>query len=179
MSLIALLIIIVGLISIVVPLRFLGVRTRLRGLAIAGLGFVLLILTPLDSKPPEPTISDPELKDRAQGFDFASAARNPDQCEGKLVRGNGKVIQVAEGWGNSVTLRVNVTRKLNSYGNSWDDTVLMRYRRRSDTESRILDDDLITFWGRCEGVETYTTVLGHTMTIPSVDAQIVTVTGKD
>lgn len=54
----------------------------------------------------------------------------------------------------------------------------MRYSRRSDTESRILDDDVISFWGRCEGVESYTTVLGNRMTIPSIDAQIVTLAGK-
>lgn len=94
MTQISLLIILVGLISTIVPLRFLGIGTRLRGLTIAGLGLALLILTPSEgSEPTSPTISDLELKERTQRFDFKGAARNPDQCKGKLVHGNGKVIR--------------------------------------------------------------------------------------
>ena len=125
----------------------------------------LIVLAILGSRnvshsPPAPAVSDKELIAHAHKFNFAEAARNPQQCNGTLVSGDGKVIQVAEGWGNSVTLRLDVTQTSKSYGISWGDTVLMRYRRRSDTESRILENDLIQFWGQCQGDETYTTVLG-------------------
>jgi hypothetical protein len=39
---------------------------------------------------------------------------------------------------------------------------------RPEGESRILEDDWITCYGECEGVESYTTVLGSQITIPSM-----------
>ena len=89
--------------------------------------------------------------------DYSDVARNPGNYNGSLVKFSGKVIQESEGWFNSLTLRVE------DGDNIWYVTYTM-----SDGESRILEDDKITVYGECSGVTSYKTVLGSTVTIPSV-----------
>lgn len=89
--------------------------------------------------------------------DYRAIARNPGEYEGKDVMFTGDVIQVVEGWFGSVTLRVQT-----------DDGIWYCTYSRSEDESRILEDDMITVYGMCTGVESYTTIFGATETIPSV-----------
>lgn len=88
---------------------------------------------------------------------YSDVERNPDNYEGKMIKIAGKVIQVSEGWFNSVTMRIS------SNGNIWYATYV-----RADGESRILEGDNITCYGECDGVTSYTTVLGSQVTIPSI-----------
>src|SRR5262245_20168267 len=104
-------------------------------LKMAGVGGALLVLTAVVfSHPPgsfnnssataTPALSEQDLVTRAVPFKYDDTARNPTRWEGKPVKGRGKVIQVSEGWGNDVLLRVEVSRKFSGF---WDDAVLMRY----------------------------------------------------
>jgi hypothetical protein len=85
----------------------------------------------------------------------------------------GKVVQVLE-MGSKTAMRVNVTK--GEYG-IWDDTVWVNYTRKSG-ESRILEDDIIKFWGTVKGRRTYTAVLGQEITLPEIDAKYLLVTQK-
>lgn len=89
---------------------------------------------------------------------YNDVARNPDKYDGKAIKFSGKVIQVSEGWFDSVTLRVK----------SGEDVWYVSYYY-SEGESRILEDDNITVYGECTGTTSYKSVLGGTITIPSVD----------
>lgn len=89
---------------------------------------------------------------------YNDVERNPDNYKGKKIKISGKVIQVSEGLFDSVTLRLE-----ESDGNVWYVTY-----QREDGESRILEKDNITCYGECDGVETYTSVLGGQITIPSM-----------
>lgn len=89
--------------------------------------------------------------------DYTDVARNPDNHKGEKIKITGKVIQVSEGWLNSVTLRIDCN------GDIWYVTYT-----RDDDEARILEDDQITAYGECNGIETYTSVLGSQITIPSM-----------
>lgn len=89
---------------------------------------------------------------------YKEVERNPDSFKGKRIKVTGKVIQVAEGWLDSVTLRVD-----EGNGNTW----YVTYTHK-DGESRILENDRITCYGECKGVESYTSVLGSQVTIPSM-----------
>lgn len=99
--------------------------------------------------------------DSCEKVKYSDVERNPKQYEGKLIQVTGTVIQVSEGWFNSVTLRVK-----QSDGNIWYVTYT-----RSDDEPRILENDKITVYGKCTGVETYRTVIGGSVTIPAMEAK--------
>ena len=103
----------------------------------------------------------------AQTIPYRDLARNPDNYKGKNVKYTGEVIQVQED-GNMVGLRVNVTK--NSYG--YEDTIYVIYNK-GIIEGRVLEDDIITLYGKSMGLLTYKTVLGAEMSIPQVIASIV------
>lgn len=89
--------------------------------------------------------------------DYMDVERNPDSYKGTQISIAGTVEQVQEGWFDTVVLRVNCG------GNMWYVTYA-----REEGESRILEGDYITCYGECDGVESYTTVLGSQVTIPSL-----------
>ena len=89
---------------------------------------------------------------------YREVERNPDSYKGKKIKVSGKVIQVSEGWFDSVTLRLD-----EGNGNTW----YVTYTRK-DGESRILENDYITCYGECTGVESYLSVLGAQVTIPAM-----------
>lgn len=93
---------------------------------------------------------------------YDDVARNPDNYEGKKVKISGSVIQVAEDFidlfdTNSVDLRVEAPDGI------WYVTYV-----RPEGESRILEDDYITCYGECDGVTTYISILGSTVTVPKL-----------
>jgi phosphopantetheinyl transferase (holo-ACP synthase) len=109
------------------------------------------------------------LKNEAKTVPYKDIARTPDAYMGAKVKYTGEVLQVQED-GNTVGLRVNVTK--NSYG--YENTMFVAYDK-GIVSGRVLEDDIITFWGNSMGLLTYKTVMGAEMTIPKVLAQIVEV----
>ena len=65
-------------------------------------------------------------------------------------------------------MRVNVTK--GSYG-IYEDTVYVIYS--VDSSNRVLEDDIVSFYGYYDGLYSYESVMGATITIPSVVAAIV------
>ena len=110
-------------------------------------------------------VNEQEYKNSCETVAYKDIERNPSQYEGKDIKVSGKVVQVSEGWFDSVTLRVA------DNGNDW----YVTYMRKSDTESRILENDYVTLYGECKGVETYTTVMGSSNTIPAIHAEYVVI----
>ena len=58
-----------------------------------------------------------------------------------------------------------------SYG--YSDTIYVSYDRKSENEDRILEDDIITIYGKLGGLETYTSILGADITLPQVFAEYI------
>ncbi|MBQ5968947.1 MAG: hypothetical protein IJL52_02390 [Clostridia bacterium] len=110
-----------------------------------------------------------DYKSSCESVDYKSIARNPDQYDGRYVKFTGSVIQVSEHSWISSEYRIAVTK--DKYGN-WDDVVYV-YFNLPDGADRILEDDIVTFYGKCTGTTTYITVLGSTITIPSVEAEYI------
>lgn len=102
-------------------------------------------------------------KSQCEWPSYEDVARNPDSWEGHKVGFRGEVIQVLESNG-SYTLRVNVTQG-NYY---WSDTIMVSYT--STSSSRILEDDVLTFYGTMEGMYSYESVMGATITVPLMNA---------
>ena len=105
------------------------------------------------------------FKDSCKTYKYKEIARNPDKYVGKNVKFTGEVMQVSEGWFNSVTILLQVTK--NEYG-WYEDTVYCNYTYK-DGEDKILEDDIITIYGTCEGDTSYISVLGSSITIPEVN----------
>ncbi len=111
----------------------------------------------------EAAIADAEAyKASCATVDYEDVARNPDNYKGQNIIASGKVIQVADGWFDTVTMRVA------DGDNIW--YVTYAYQ---EGESRILENDSIMVYGECDGVETYTSVLGSSVTIPSIKAKTI------
>lgn len=116
-------------------------------------------------EPPAPETKSPEevRAEYVSGCEtvvYKDVERNPSDFEGRYIAVTGEVIQVSEGWFNTVTLRIK----------NEDGTWYATYTRE-DNEPRILEDDIITAYGECTGVETYSTVLGSKMTIPAMEIE--------
>lgn len=104
-----------------------------------------------------------------QSYTYDEISRNPDNYKDKRAKFEGQVVQVQEVYSNSIILRVDVTK--NEY-DFWEDTVYVHYTY-SDGESRILEDDIITMYGTLNGLKTYTTIFGGSVTIPDFYAKYI------
>lgn len=101
-----------------------------------------------------------------QSLPFVDLARNPDNWKGTRLTYVGQVIQVIEpSHGETVTLRVNVTE--DEYG-WWEDTILATVDIPEGND-RILEEDIITFYGECDGLYTYESIFGEKISIPKID----------
>lgn len=94
-------------------------------------------------------------------FSYDQAARDPDSLNGSHSTFSGRVVQVMQ-QDNLYILRVNKD-------NDYDCTVYVVYLAKEGAP-RILEDDNITLWGTLSGLETYTTIFGASVTIPSFTA---------
>lgn len=100
----------------------------------------------------------------AKTIPYRTIARNPDQYKSTIVTYTGRVLQVMES-GNKLTFRIGV-------GTNMDDVFMVSYRKLS-TESRILEDDVLTFYGEFKGITKYTTVLDQEISVPEVNARYI------
>lgn len=107
-------------------------------------------------------------------IDFKTLARNPDKYKGNNYKFTGKVIQVldSDSWfDNSTTLRINITAEANEFadgGYLWNDTIVATVTIPEGAD-RILEDDIIDFYGTCAGLYSYTSVLGEKISLPQID----------
>lgn len=128
---------------------------------------------PTEKKKEKPTVSPAEVekqfKDSCGTIDFETLARNPDKYKGNNYKFTGQVIQVQEGWLDQVELRINITKEEFDYIDEvlWTDTIYATIEL-PDGSDNILEDDIITFWGTCEGEYTYKSVLGDRITLPKI-----------
>lgn len=110
-------------------------------------------------------------KTKCGTYSYKEIARNPDMYEGKYMKFTGKVIQVQEApsFLYYSVYRISVTN--NGYG-YYDDTVYVTCDNYGEGD-RILEDDIVTFYGECKGTKTYETVMGADVTIPWVEAEFI------
>ena len=71
-----------------------------------------------------------------------------------------------------VELRIDITKETSEYSDYvfWSDTIYATVYI-PDGEDNILVDDIITFWGTCDGEFTYETVMGDNITLPKIDIE--------
>lgn len=118
----------------------------------------------------EPLTEATDYRENCISVGYKDIARMPDNYKGMDIFFSGQVMQVMESsFSNSVTYRIGVTQ--DEYG-FWDDVVYVTYKL-PEGAPRILEEDIVTFYGVCQGTYTYSAVLGNNITIPYVDAKII------
>lgn len=113
------------------------------------------------------TLSDDELKElykeNCRSISYKDLSRTPDAYMDEYVKFSGTVVQVCYEATSSLYYSTYRVATSGSYGD-----VVYIYVDNYGSGSRILEDDKITFYGTYGGLYTYTTVLGDSLTIPSV-----------
>jgi hypothetical protein len=114
-------------------------------------------------------VSDEDIKKMAQQLPYDSVAREPKKFAGTMVVFEGRVWKVLEDAnGKDVLLQLAVTPGL-----IWKDNMWVYYQKRVPTEPRILEGDVVRFWGEYTGLKSYKSVLGASITVPRVVTHIV------
>lgn len=123
---------------------------------------------PTTEKPTEPPTEPPTEAPTEKPFSeyrtditYDQLARTPDDYKNEDLVLRGKVIQVIEGV-KSRELRIAINSDYNC--------VVYALYESKDTP-RILDDDLITLYGRSLGLTSYKTVLGSKITLPLIEVK--------
>ena len=99
------------------------------------------------------------------GITYDQVARNPDDYLGEKINFTGRVLQVMES-GSKVQLRLGVD------GN-YDNVILVEANTSALNGSRVLEDDLVTAAGYSDGIMSYKSTMGGKISIPSMDAKII------
>ena len=134
---------------------------------------VIVITYSLGHKKTPEEIAEEEkntYKASCQSYSYQDISRTPDNYKGLPAVFTGEVAQVLESsYSSTINLRVNVTQ--GEYG-WWDDTIYVSYTMPSGSP-RILEKDIVTIYGDLDGLESYTAVLGNTVTIPRIKAKYI------
>lgn len=109
-----------------------------------------------------------EYKTLCSSYDYKDVARNPHSYTGKKAVFTGQV-QWTQEIDDYVIMVVAVTE--GEY--YWDDGVYVEYQCKSNTESRILQNDIITMYGVLNGIKTYTAVDYSSVSLPHLLAEYI------
>lgn len=108
-----------------------------------------------------------EAKGYETGITFEDISRSPDKFKGKKVKFSGSVLQIIDGYlSNDIRMSTN--------GN-YDDVILVEYKT-SLIDYRLLEKDKITIYGTFSNLQSYTTVMGSTVTVPLIKADRIELT---
>lgn len=146
--------------------------------------FFVWVVSPSPEPAPEPApetvqpfISEAEFKSMCNVIAFNDLARNPNSYRGQFLKFTGEVIQVMED-DSTVDIRMNVTAVSSEYFEEvyYEDTIYV-ILPWEDGLDRILEEDIITVYGKCAGLYKYTSVLGHQVSLPLLNAKYYEIVG--
>lgn len=115
------------------------------------------------------TTSAKTFKAACKTIPYKDIARQPTKYMGERVVYTGKIIQIGKDSDNSYYARIDVTKDEYGY---YDDTMYVSYEL-AENEPKFLEDDIVTFYGVCEGDVSYTSIFGEEITIPAVSAKYI------
>lgn len=103
------------------------------------------------------------FKASCETFDYQDILRNPDSYKDRNCVVSGTVDQIIEGWFDSFSIFVN-----DAAGNKWG--CVYSYK---EGETRLLEGDNVTIYGKCQGTDNTKTLLGQQVTLPRIDAEYI------
>lgn len=101
-------------------------------------------------------------KASAQAISYDELMRNPANYKNQFVVISGKILQVIDSGYGTKSYRI-------AMNGSYDQVALVSYSG-SYPNGNILEDDYITFYGTYKGTTSYTSVLGASITVPSLSS---------
>lgn len=111
------------------------------------------------------------LAQQAAQVTYEDLARYPEQHRDQIVHQIGKVIQV-QYKGNDMALRVAITQRGSG---GWEDPILCDYALVSSSAPRILEGDVVEFWGQSKGIASNSAIFGQDVSGPEVEIRFVDV----
>lgn len=110
-----------------------------------------------------------DYKKSCATYSYKDVLRNSSNYNGKQAYWFGEIVQVVDKSSYSSTFRVDVTCEKYTYSSGYycDDTIYVTYYG----DKSFIEDDMVKMWGTMDGTQTYTTVLGASVTIPKFEAQ--------
>ena len=112
------------------------------------------------------TMTQKEYKNACVTIKYDDLARNSEEKIGNKYVFTGEVVQVVyDTEDGECEYRIAVTK--DEY-DSYSDIVYVYYTRGEN--DKLIEEDIVTFYGEASGEESYTSVLGESITIPAVTA---------
>ena len=114
------------------------------------------------------SIEESVYKNSCIKYSYRDLLRNPSDYTGKKAYFYGKILQKV----GSTQYRVGIDCSRYNYisGYHCDNTIYVTYYG----ESNLIEDDMVELWGTMDGTQTYTTVMGASVTIPKFYAKYAT-----
>ena len=113
--------------------------------------------------------------DYSKDITYDELARNPNKYKGSMATYTGEVIQVME---SSNKTQIRLATKKNEYFESYTDDIIFCEFSPDIVSGRILEGDIITVYGECNGLYTYTAVLGNEISIPTMIVSMIDISKK-
>ena len=101
----------------------------------------------------------------SRDYSYTQIARSPDSFTGQKIAVRGRVLQEGSAGYSKHYIRL----ASNMY---YDDVFYVEYDPEI-VDLNILEDDIITVYGECTGDYTYTALLGQSITLPSIEADMI------
>ena len=116
-------------------------------------------------------LAESDYKKSCITYNYKDVLRTPSDYTGKRAYWFGEVLQVVDKSSYSSTYRVGVTCTKYKYidGYSCPNTIYVTYYG----DKNFIVDDMIKMYGTMEGTQTYTTVMGASMTVPKFSASYI------
>lgn len=114
------------------------------------------------------SIEERVYKNSCGRYSYKNLLRNPSDYEGKKAYFFGKVLQKV----GTTQYRVGIDCSKYTYiaGYHCDNTIYVIYYG----DTNLIEDDMVELWGNMRGTQTYTTVMGASITIPKLYAEYAT-----
>jgi hypothetical protein len=114
---------------------------------------------PVNPDPPPALLRSP-----SKLIPYSALAREPNKYVGMNLTFRGRVDQAIEN-GADVVLRISMWSNENG---EWSDTIYVDYRKGSNSEPRILTNEIVEVRGDFVGIKSDTGLLGNTVLIPHI-----------
>ncbi len=108
-----------------------------------------------------------EVIEEATYVTYQELARSTDGMEGESIIVTGQISQVLEDTSSYEGL-INITYIEDDYFAYYDDSIYY-FIDKNLLSVRLLEEDIVTFYGKSRGLITYESVLGSPITVPCID----------
>ncbi len=112
------------------------------------------------------------VKENYGYVNYDDLARNPNSYKGKSLTYEGKIAQLMEDSDTLADSHMVFVQMRLAVGGNYNNIVWVSYLIGSD-DSRFLENDYVQIYGKAEGLYTYTSTMGKSVTIPSISADLI------